>query len=312
MEEIKTEGLAGAGDHKTPERLTGIGELFQRSWHLYRMRFHAFSLIYLFYLVPQMLISGFCFYVYKMSPHPLNPFLTAWIASGVIIGVLISVWGQAAFVYAVSDPSAGIRVIFQKAAESLRKFVWIYLLFFALTIAGFVLFVVPGIIMMVWFSFSVFILAGTGETGINALLESRQYVKGLWWPVFMRLLAVWALSFGLASLPVVGTLLFLFFMPYLITYTSQLYKELAGLKGVISKPSDRDRKKWAVIAVFAFIVSVSVFTYTVKNADLKALWLQESGGGPAPAAKPPASKPIEKPIPPAVAPPATSGSLRSI
>ncbi len=305
MDEVKTEGLPGAGV-SVLGKLTGIGGLFGRSWRLYRLRFPVFSLIYLFYLTPLMLISAFCFFVYRISPHPLNPFVTAWIAAGVIIGGLISIWGQAAFIYAVSDPEAGIKRILQKAAESLRKFLWLYLLFFALTIGGFVFFVVPGVVMMVWFSFAVFILAGSGETGINALLESRAYVQGFWWPVFIRLLAVWALSFALGSVPVAGSLFSLFFMPYLVTYTSQLYEELAGLKGTVPKPSAGDRKKWAVIAALGVIIAASTLVYTVRHVDLKALLIEGSGEKTVPVT--PKQK-IEKIPAPSSVPP---GSLRSI
>ncbi len=258
-----------------PAKLTGIGELLGRSWHLYRMRFQVFSLVYIFYLTPLMLISAFCFFVYKISPHPVNPFIMAWIIAGVIMGVLVSVWGQAAFVYAVSDPAAGVRSIIHRATESVRKFFWLYLLFFALTIAGFVFFVIPGLVMMVWFSFAVFILASRGDSGIDALLESREYVKGFWWPVFIRLLAVWALSFAFGYLPVIGSLLSLLFMPYLVTYTSQLYDELANIKGAMPKPTERQRKKWSFIATAGLIVTVCVMIYGATQVDFKQM-LSES------------------------------------
>ncbi len=271
MEEVKTEGLPGAGGPERNKKLTGIGELFGRSWRLYRMRFPVFSLVYLFYLTPLMLISAFCFYVYKVSPHPVNPLVMAWIAAGVIMGVLVSVWGQAAFVYAVSDPSSGVRTVLHRATESVRKFFWVYLLFFALTVAGFVFLVVPGVVMMVWFSFSVFILAGRGDSGITALLESREYVKGFWWPVFIRLLAVWTLSFALSYLPVVGSFFSLLFMPYLITYTSQLYEELAQMKGAVPRPTEVQRKKWTFITAAGLAITVCVMAYGATHVDLKEI-----------------------------------------
>ncbi len=261
--------MPGAGG--PAKKLTGIGELFGRSWGLYRLRFPVFSLVYLFYLVPLMLISGFCIFVYKVSPHPVNPFVKAWIAVGVIMGVLVSVWGQAAFVYAVSDPSAGVRAVLHKATESVRKFFWLYLLFFALTVAGFVFLIVPGVVMMVWFSFAVFILAGKGDAGITALLESREYVKGFWWPVFVRLLAVWALSFVIGYVPLVGSLLSLLFMPYLVTYTSQLYEELAHIKGAVPGPSEGQRRRWAFITAAGLIITVCVMAYGATHIDLKGI-----------------------------------------
>ena len=45
---------------------------------------------------------------------------------------------------------------------------------------GFVFFIVPGVIFSIWLSFSVLILIVENEKGTNALVRSKEYVKGRW------------------------------------------------------------------------------------------------------------------------------------
>ncbi len=285
--EGKSEGKASpeSGPIRKSRGISGIGELAGRSWRLYRKRFHVFSLIYIFYITPVMLISVLCYSVWKTFPHPVNPLVIAWITAGVIMALLVSFWGQAAFIYAISEPGLPAKPLFQKAAHMLWKFTWLYLLFMALTVAGLALFVVPGIVLMVWFAFSFFILAREGQTGMNALLSSREYVRGLWWPVFSRLFAVWAPAYLLGYVPGAGPLLSLLFMPFLMAYTYYVYEDLASMKGAVRQPSDRQRKGWSVLAAAGAIVAVVAVVYTLKNADLKKAFLQEPAKKTAPAPK---------------------------
>lgn len=281
--------------------LAGIGELAGRSWQLYRKRFHVFSLVYIFYLTPVLLISVLCYSVWDTFPHPLNPLVVAWITAGALMAVLVCFWGQASFIYAISEPALSAKPVFQKAAHMLWKFTWLYLLFMALTAAGLSLFVVPGIVLMVWFTFSFFILAREGKSGMEALLSSREYVKGLWWPVFARLFPVWAPAYLLGYLPGAGPLLSLLFMPFLTAYTYYIYEDLAVMKGAVRQPSARERKSWSVLAAAGAIIAVVAVAYTLRHADLKKVFLQGTAGKAAPAMKA-APTPKAAPAPKALSP----------
>src|SRR5690606_4491634 len=62
-------------------------------------------------------------------------------------------------------------------------------------ILGFILLIIPGIVLAVWFSQVVFIYAIEGGKGSEVLGRSRQYVIGRWWQVLGRLIVI-----GLVSL----------------------------------------------------------------------------------------------------------------
>ena len=65
----------------------------------------------------------------------------------------------------------------------------LFSLFFLNFLLGgaYALFIIPGIIFQVWFSLSVIVLIAEGRSGTEALLASREYVRGHDWAVFSRI-----------------------------------------------------------------------------------------------------------------------------
>ena len=57
-----------------------------------------------------------------------------------------------------------------------------------IVVAGFVLLIIPGIILAVWLLFTQYIVVLEGKRGPDALKASVAYVKGNWWAVFVRLI----------------------------------------------------------------------------------------------------------------------------
>lgn len=58
------------------------------------------------------------------------------------------------------------------------------------TLIGYILFVVPGIIFSIWFAFVMYVLLLEDIGSFKALGRSRELVKGFWWTVFARLLLI--------------------------------------------------------------------------------------------------------------------------
>jgi len=82
--------------------------------------------------------------------------------------------------------------------------VWVNLLVTCITLGGFLLFIIPGIILSVAFSFALLLLVREDVRGLPALLLSRRLIKGYWWGVFLRQLGL-GILFVLVGL-VVGIL----------------------------------------------------------------------------------------------------------
>lgn len=76
---------------------------------------------------------------------------------------------------------------YSKAGGLLIPFIWFSILSGLATFGGFALLVIPGIYLSVMLSMSTYSFIVDGKRGMSALVQSWNYVKGYWWPVFGRL-----------------------------------------------------------------------------------------------------------------------------
>ncbi|PIR66250.1 MAG: hypothetical protein COU51_04815 [Parcubacteria group bacterium CG10_big_fil_rev_8_21_14_0_10_36_14] len=56
-----------------------------------------------------------------------------------------------------------------------------------ITVGGFILFIIPGIIFTVWYAFAMYLAILQKKKGLELLKESRELSRGKFWPVFGRL-----------------------------------------------------------------------------------------------------------------------------
>jgi hypothetical protein len=89
--------------------------------------------------------------------------------------------------------ASGWRESLAFAGERLSSLVWLAVLATVIVAAGFVLFVLPGIWLLVGFSVAVPALLLERAAGLNALRRSMELVRSRWWATFSRLLAALAL-----------------------------------------------------------------------------------------------------------------------
>jgi hypothetical protein len=87
--------------------------------------------------------------------------------------------------------------------------VWVYVLVLAVITGGYVLFIIPGLIMSIWLYFSVYAAADDGLKGERALLESRRLFKGRFWVLFGKILGLGLVNISVIMLATLG-LSFLF------------------------------------------------------------------------------------------------------
>jgi len=125
-----------------------------------------------------------------------------------LISLVVNVLMYVAIVLAIDNRSMTV----MGAYKSAMAFFWSYL---GLTIVtgvilfiGFLLLIIPGIILSVWFAFSTFVLVLEKSSITDALRRSREYVRGRWWGVFGRLIAM-SLVLVLLSIIISGVLMFI-------------------------------------------------------------------------------------------------------
>lgn len=150
-----------------------------------------------------------------------------------IVGVFVTIAAIMAVAKVVDGKKIGVGKVFKDAWKKYWKFLLFSIVTGLICLLGFALLVIPGIILMVWFTFSRFIIIENGLSIRESLLKSRAMVKGRFWKILWRVIV-----FGLFCLLVeivlsvipfgIGSVAWTLFGALTILPTYLLYRELSG------------------------------------------------------------------------------------
>ena len=107
-----------------------------------------------------------------------------------VIYVIISILMSVALILAINDNSLTAKGAYTRAMSYFWKYVGLSLLMTIILMVGFMLLIIPGIILSVWFAFATYILILENSGIVDSLKRSREYVRGKWWGVFGRLIVM--------------------------------------------------------------------------------------------------------------------------
>jgi len=214
--------------------LSSFEELLRRSWGLYQRRFIPLSILNLISCLPHavhilILLAGYfglkTFFDASgiKGDYGLLTFLVLSVdilallivgtlvycilyALSAVSGLMLYLLLELAYVYVIADETIGVREAIRKAWKRVGGYSWRALCRNFVVSTGGALFV-PGAIFWVWYEFTpyVFALEREEQTPLTSLLKSREYVRGLWAPVFKQLMS-------LRLLPIVVVSIFVFFV----------------------------------------------------------------------------------------------------
>ncbi len=260
-------------------RFLGPVELLKISWKLYTDRFWTLMGIW---LLPFMIFTaiGILFTVFRSA------FLSS--AGGILFtslsilvfiwGIIFSPWQSMALIYAIigAENKAGIKDSFINTRSKILSYWRMFILQGAILWGTCLLFFIPGLIFAVWTSFSYYILVAEDLRGMNILLKSREYVRGHWWGVVGRMLALGIFIFcglipvliirnvftGIIDSKLLGTfnsllnLILAPLTPLFLIYSYEIYRNLRELKGnVVFEPSISTRRWWTVFGILGILIA---------------------------------------------------------
>ncbi|MBI5187560.1 MAG: pilus assembly protein PilP [Nitrospirae bacterium] len=253
------------------------------AWRIYKSRLGTFlGIMLISNIVPVLLIGALIvvglFLGFKLPPPGslnIGIILSFLIVFSFIM--IVYTWGVIALIYAIkdSDEGIGIKESYRKGWHKILSFWWVSFLLAFILIGGFIL-IVPGIIFAIWFSLSVFVLIAEDIKGMDALLKSREYVKGRWGSVFWRflfivlismiimiILSVPAIIFGLLRIPFVGdiinSIIPIFLTPLVMMYSFLVYRDLKSLKGEFPfTPSGRTKAGFIFTGIMGLFIIITV------------------------------------------------------
>lgn len=248
-----------------------IGELFSASWRSFQSR--IWTLLGINFLGVLLIIGTFFLLQSGMD-------LLMKMFGGSMIGPLISVlvmtsfmflavtWVAAASIYAIVDET-GVKESLGLALGRIRAFLWLFSLVGLIIGGGYGLLIIPGILFTVWFFFAQYILAAEDTRGMDALLKSREYVRGHGWAVFGRILLAMLVCVPLSLIPLIGPLLSILFGPFMLIYANEIYQDLRQLKpDIIYNASNGHKAAWITLGIVGFL-AMPVIGYFSAGPDLR-------------------------------------------
>lgn len=172
------------------------------------------------------------------------PVLFPLTAVFVLAGAFLYLWGFMALLKALRDERLTWQGAYHEALSLVGSYALLMFLYALLVGAGFFLLVIPGFLAAVWFSFVSYVLVFEEARIVDCLRRSREYVRGRFWAVLWRHLALvlaamgayifLLLILGILQLPDVLTELLLtgantVVVPITSVYVLLMYRELKSL-----------------------------------------------------------------------------------
>ncbi|OGM15743.1 hypothetical protein A2V56_02295 [Candidatus Woesebacteria bacterium RBG_19FT_COMBO_42_9] len=156
----------------------------------------------------------------------------------IVASIVWGVWFQATIIKAVSLVLAGeikgVKETFRLTWPRVGKYALTTFVVGLALAGGFLLLIIPGILVLVWYAFANYIIV-EGKLGVrDALRRSKILVSGYFWQVLGRsmvfILFYILIQVVVSFIPIVGPLALTLFSPYYILLPYLMYEELKRIK----------------------------------------------------------------------------------
>lgn len=253
-------------------KLDSIGDLFAKSWRLFEKHFRVALQIF---LIPAFLILVGQLLIIRNTSASL---LLSMVIN--LLSVIFSVVASIALI-TLFGKGTNFAESYKNGFKLFWPAVWIGILVTLATFGGFVLFVLPGIMLAIQLGLVNYALVLNGKQGLAALSQSREYIKGYWWAYFGRGILLGLVFGGVALvifLPVKLLLgdvagavaygiLLLFITPFFGAYQFELFDNFRRLKPEVAKettkPENGFLKVAMVLGIIAIVAAIILFFVAV-------------------------------------------------
>ncbi len=275
------------------QTLLGPSQLFDRAWMIFEKKWKSALLIFLpligfviAWMILMVVMVGGTAMLGGMSDFSgLGAGIIIAIVVSYIVFLVVGMWVQLAEIYLVvhHDRDVSFNEAYSASKQYILPYLWVSLLLGLIVATGFMVLIIPGIILAVAFAFSHLVLVDQNIKGLNAALTSREYVRGRWWGVFGRFFVLGLVYFILiilisalqeqlakAGYPMFAGIVALvswvvqMAMNFLaVTYGFALYENLKALKPGVIPIADGTRKKFTVMAVVGIVAMIALFALPI-------------------------------------------------
>ncbi|HEY5221321.1 MAG TPA: hypothetical protein VIJ29_04270 [Candidatus Paceibacterota bacterium] len=246
--------------------LHSIGSLFGETWKRYKAQW---SVLMEIILLPTLVVilGG------VLVGLQLGSFISALGILILFVGWVVFAFSILPLIYSVHHLE-GVDASYKATIGWFWPFVWVGILEFLAVIGASFMLIIPGIWLGVALSLTIYVFVTEGRRGIDALRQSKDYVKGYWWSVLGRVLLlelvylvamlVIRIPVALVSNQIVGSLASVvivpFFVPYAVIYSYVIFQNLRerkpGLAEMQTKEGTGFIKTSAIVGIFVPILLI--------------------------------------------------------
>jgi hypothetical protein len=178
--------------------------------------------------------------------------------------------------------------VYSKVFKHSIPYLLVFLFSVITVLGGYVILIIPGLIAGVYISFAMYTYYFEDKHGLDALITSAWYVRGLWWQIFARrialilvlaavmilfMLVVGGLVLGLGFGPDVFSFLVSLFasmimVPFAMTFSYLLYKDVKSVKENHTPDKnfvDEAEKMFIILVVIAALAALIFFFMSVMT-----------------------------------------------
>ena len=188
------------------QNLPSISQLIKESFHNFKSNFINVLFVQLPIIAIIFLIFGlwgiFFTSFSNQIKHEYDAIKYLILPSVVIMSLLfiLNTFAYRASILKLSSKELRLLDVYKASASGLISFCLTLLLSGLIIFLGSLLFIIPGVILFVRFYFVPFVASLEGIYYRSALRKSSEYVKGLWWKVFARILILGVILFVILSI----------------------------------------------------------------------------------------------------------------
>jgi hypothetical protein len=205
-----------------------------------------------------------------------------------ILNLVFSLLMPVAVIATIDEVSHGraldVNDAYKKAFSVGIPYLFVLLLSGIVVLGGSIFLIIPGIIANVYLMFVIFVFLFEGKRGIDALIQSAWYVRGLWIDIFARkiaaaivvVLAVIVFSAVVGSISIVAgfgpsvfsflfrLFLFMLVVPFTLCFAYVIYKDVHAVKAH-SAPSPAFRAEaeriFIILMLIAALAALAIFVF---------------------------------------------------
>lgn len=283
-------------------KLISVSDLFKKTWVIYKEKFSIFFGVMAVPAILMILLS----LVTTTIPNGLAVVFLLVVLR--VLSWLVTVLASIGLLFVLSDRGRTFSLsdIYRSGLGKFLSFIWLIILSFIIGGSVFLL-IVPGVILMVWLSFSQVLVVAENEKGMSAIIKSREYVRGYFWPVLGRFIVVsiavmilymiisaiigavvvlvggQTTVLGNVIFSLLAAIIYVLATPFIATYGYLLYENLKETKGVVVvDPAKKQTLRYLAAGIAGWVVFIALIVLSfslIFSPMLSDLFLVQALGG---------------------------------